>query len=586
VGQTTNPERAKYQSYIDDVLSGTIVTGRLLRLAVQRHVADLATGDERGLRFDHDEACFAIRFIEMLKHSKGEWANQPLILEPWQAFIVAMLFGWKKTDGRRRFATGWVKVARKNGKSTLAAGIGMKLFVADGEEGAEVYTAATKRDQAKIVHEEAKRMVRKHPSLKRIVTINRDNLSIKETNSIYAPLGADADTTDGLNISGAIVDEVHAHKTRDLWDVIDTGTGSRRNPLLFVITTAAAGLNVESVYWEQRNYSMKVLEGQVEDDSWFAYIAELDDAIYDENGGTVAAGDDWTQEAVWIKANPNIGVSVKLDDLRRKFKHAIESPAAANNFRRKHLNQDIEDFFAWLPAGLWDANAGGQWYDKDGLLPEVAERLRGRKCWGGCDLSSVSDLTALVLAFPTEDGTIDVLPWFWCPRENAVGRSRDKRVPYMMWAQRKQMDLTEGNSVDYDAIRDKMRHLRDDYGFEMQEVAFDPHNARHILTLLDRDGFTVFEHNQGILSMNDPCKQTRAALLDRRLRHGGHKPLAWCVSNAVAWTNSDGNEKLDKQRSAEKIDGAVALVMAVHRALLRLGEKEESYYNTHPVGMV
>jgi phage terminase large subunit-like protein len=555
--------------YVAGVLAGSIVVGRLARLAVARFSADLNRRDW-DYYFDSEEAAFAIAFVESLRHSKGEWAGRKLLLSDWQAFVVANLFGWRrKADGTRRYRTAYIEVGRKNGKSTLGAAIGHKLFVGDGEEGAEVYTAATKLRQARIIHEEAKRMVRKSPGLRGLVTINRDAMSCAATNSLYVPLGAIGETEDGLNVHGAIVDEVHAHKTREMWDVLETATGSRRQPLMLGITTAGDGNDRTSICWELHSYSQKVLEGIVDDPTWFAVIYALDEARYDGEGREIASADDWTDERNWPKANPNLGVSVKLDDLRRKCLKARETPAAAGNFRRKHLNQWVSVLADWLPAGLWDANAGPEtWYGAQGLLPAIRDRYRGQPCWAAADLASVDDLVAVVLAFKRAGGGVDVFPFAWCPRETAVGKSRDRQVPYLVWADAGQLSLTEGNSVDYEALRVQLRQIRDQWGWQVQAVAFDPHNARQVATdLAERDGFQVFEHRQGFLSMNDPIKQTNRLLLARKIRHGGHRVAAWCVSNVVTRTDPAGNVKFDKEKSADKIDVAVALVMAVGMAL-------------------
>lgn len=566
----------RVQAYCDGVLAGEIIAGRLVRLAIERHLSDLArAADGWEYFFDADEANFAIAFCECLRHSKGrKWAGKRLTLEPWQCFLVAVLFGWRrKSDGYRRFRVCYAEVARKNGKSTLGAALGLKLFVADGEEGAEVYSAATKRAQAKIVHEEAKRMTRKSPGLAQIVTITRDNLSIAATNSKYEPLEANADTQDGLNVSGAIVDELHAHKTRETWDVLESATGARDQPLLIAITTAGDGGDKQSICWENRTYSVKVLEGIVDDDTWFAYVACLDEARYDEEGNEVAPADDWTDRKNWPKANPNWGVSINPDDLDRMFVKAQAMPAAQHNFRRKRLNQWIASDVSWLPTGLWDANKGETWYGPEGLLGEILDRYRGQPCCVGGDLSSVSDLTALVFAFRMGE-FIDLLPFCWCPRENAIGRQRDKRIPYLTWAQRGQLFLTEGDSVDYDAIRALLKKARDEWKFKIEEIAFDPNNARYLVTCLtEQDGFTapeqVIEHLQTTQFMNDPIKQTEKLLLDRKLRHGGHEPLAWCVSNCVLYKDTGGRVRFDKKKAGEKIDLAVAATMATGRLLLR-----------------
>lgn len=577
-------EHPKVTAYCRGVLAGEIVVGRLVRLAVERYERDKREGEARGIWLDCDEGHFAIDFIECLRHSKGEWAGQPFVLEPWQAFIVWNLFAWKREDhqgrhkhaggGVRRFNVGFIKVGRKNGKSTLGAAIGHKLFVADNEAGAEVYTLATKLKQAKIVHEEAKRMVKRSPGLNNLVTVLRDNLSIDATDSKYEPLASDADTLDGLNVSGCVLDEVHAHPDRGLWDVIETATGARRQPLMVAITTAGLSVDPESIYFELREYSIKVLEGLVDDDTWFAVLYELDGKEYDAEGQEISAGDDWTDESCWVKANPNLHVSVRLDDLRRKAKKAVLTPAAAQSFRVKHLDEEVEGANAWLPVGLWDANSGDvDWYGPEGLRPEIIERWRGRDAWAAADLSSVSDLTGLVLAIPDDDGFVDLVPFCWCPRDNAIGRQRDRRVPYLTWAEHRLLELTEGDSVDYDRIRAVLRMVRDDWGLEIREVTADPHNARYVLTkLAEEDDFEVTEHRQGFLSMNSPIKTTEKLLLDKRIRHGGHLPTAWCVSNVVVVQDAAGNQKFAKDKCREKIDLAVATVMAVGRAVESPGD--------------
>jgi phage terminase large subunit-like protein len=323
-GSRTDPVTA----YARAVTDGQVLTNRLVRLACERHLDDLNSVGTRGLRFDPQAAQHAIDFFGFLRHSKGEWAGQAFALAPWQAFVVGALFGWKRADGLRRFRTAYCAVPRKNGKSTLSAGIGLYLLVADGEQGAEIYSAATSRDQARIVFDEAKRMVGSSPALKRRVGILINNLHVAATSSRFMPLSSDSSTMDGLNVHGAVIDELHAHRTRNVVDVLDTATGARRQPLLFEITTA--GYDRHSICYEHHHYSIKVLEGMVPDDSWFAFIAAADEH------------DDWTDPKVWQKANPSFGLSVKADDLARKAEKAIALPGAQNAFRRMHLNEWTE----------------------------------------------------------------------------------------------------------------------------------------------------------------------------------------------------------------------------------------------------
>ena len=366
------------EAYAQAVADGKIPAGNLIRLTCERHLKDLKTAKMRGLFFDADAARYVIKFYSFLKHSKGEWAGCTFELQPWQQFIVGSLFGWKRADGTRRFRVAYVEVPRKNGKSTMLAGIGLYLLIADGEPGAEVYAAATKRDQAKIVWGEAAKMVKSSPALtKRVTTyMGKGNMNFPALGSKFEPLGADSDTMDGLNVHAAIIDELHAHKTRDVWDVLDTATGSRRQPLLFAITTA--GTDQTSVCYEQHERARKLLEGVIEDDAYFAFIACLDE------------GDDYADPATWAKANPNFGISVKEDDLRRKAKTAKESPSALNAFLRLHLNKWTQQVDRWIDLDVWDQNAG--------IIKE--EALAGRTCYGGLDLSSVDDMTAWVRYSP------------------------------------------------------------------------------------------------------------------------------------------------------------------------------------------
>ncbi len=331
------------EAYARDAVEGRVVVGQLVKLACQRHLADLARGGERGLRWDAAAAQYAISFFSHLRHSTGEWANQPFALQPWQAFVVGSLFGWKRSDGTRRFRTAYVDVARKNGKSAILAGTALYALVADGEAGAQVYAAATTRDQARIVYGEAERMVAASPALRARSTRTVNNLAVLSTSSWFRPLSADASKMDGLNVHFAAVDEVHEHPSADIIKKLNTATGARRQPMIFEITTA--GHDRHSVCYQHHEFSAKALESIIPPeatDSWFAYIATLD------------AGDDWTDPTVWIKANPSLGVTVKFDDLRRQVEEAQEMPGQQNAIRRLRLNEWTEQVTRWLDMAAWD----------------------------------------------------------------------------------------------------------------------------------------------------------------------------------------------------------------------------------------
>ena len=528
--------------YARSVADGDVPAGRLQRLACDRHLNDLQHARERGLRFDVELADRAIRFFGFLRHSKGEWAGQSFDLAEWQAFIVGSLFGWLREDGLRRFRTAYVEVPRKNGKSTLLSGIGLYLLIADDEPGAEIYTAATKRDQARITHGEAARMVKASPFLRNRIGAFRDNLHVEATHSKFEPLGADSDTMDGLNIHGAIIDELHAHKTSGVVDVLDTATGARRQPLIVEITTA--GWDRQSICWQHHEYTRQIVEGLIEDDSWFGFIAAAD------------ADDDWTDERTWQKANPNYSVSVKTDDLRRKALKAQQMPAAQNSFKRLHLNIWTEQADRWMTIEAWDKCAGA-------LDPEM---LIGRECYAGLDLASTTDIAALVLVFPSDDDpTIyDVLCYFWVPAETVLQRTRSGSVPYATWVDQGLIFATEGNVIDYRAIMATLDELAQLY--DIREVAYDRWGATELIQTLQDEGLEVVPFGQGFVSMSPPTKSLMTMVLSERIRHSNNPVLRWMAGNMVVREDPAGNLKPDKSKSTEKIDGMVALIMGLDRA--------------------
>lgn len=559
-----------YNQYMDDVLSGRQVACKWVRLACERHQRDLAGGHERELRFDEAAAQHAIDFFRFLRHSKGEWAGQTVTLEPWQQFVIALNFGWMAQDDQgqwlRRFRTTFLEVARKNGKSTIAAGVGLYLFDADGEPGAEVYTAATKRDQARITHSEATRMVKASPFLRRRIRTFKDNLNILNTAAKFEPLGSDTDSMDGLNVHGAIVDELHAHKTRDTWDLLDTATGSRRQALMFGITTA--GVDRQSLCWALHEYTEKVLLGLVQDDTFFGLIYTLDPKVLDADGRVVDEGDDWEDERCWVKANPNLGISKKMEDMRRKALQAKEMPTMLNSFLQRELNIWTQATVRWVNAPKWLACSQG--VDADGL--------RGRTCYGGLDLSSTTDVTAFVLVFPpqTPVDPYQVLCYFWVPEETMKLRTKRDRMQYQTWVRQGYMATTPGDTLDHDFVLAKIADLSEWY--DIQEIAFDRWGAAHVQTKLQEMGGEdwLVQFGQGFASMSAPMNELERLILGGRLAHGGNPVLTWMAGNLVATMDSAGNKKPDKAKSTEKIDGMVALIMGLDRATRH--QPKESVY--------
>jgi phage terminase large subunit-like protein len=548
------------EQYARDAAAGRILVSRWVQLAAKRHIDDLREAHKRGLYFDPASAQRVIDFFAFLRHSKGEWAGQEFVLQPWQQFLVWVLFGWKRrSDGARRFRTAYTEIARKNGKSTLAAGLGLYLFFADGEPGAEVYCVATKKDQAIIVFSEAERMRRSSPALRQRIVGFRNNMNVPATNSKFEPLSSDEDTLDGLNLSGAIVDEFHAHKTRLLIDVIETATAARLQPLTFKITTA--GYDRETVCWSDREYGLKVLEGINQDDTLFVFVATLDD------------GDNWEDENTWIKANPGLNVSVKLDDLRRKANKAKQDPSALNSFLRLHLNVWTNQETAAIKMDDWNACVGFSLQNTDSraLRTQMESQLAGEPCYIGCDLSSTEDITAVVKLFPPTDShdKYIVLADFWIAEDNIDRKVKEFRAPYDVWAREGFLHTTPGNVIDYEIVRAQV--LADFERYDVRELAFDPWNATQFSNSLQAAGIgaeRIVKFNQTISMFAEPTKRLIEELvLNHKLAHLGNPVLRWMASNLVVWEDGNGNKRPTKKSSRMKIDGMVALIMALGRAI-------------------
>ncbi|QFQ87416.1 terminase large subunit [Paracoccus kondratievae] len=563
------------------VVDGRIVAGHLTRLACQRHLGDLKAGKTRSLSWDRAAALHAIEFFSHLRHSTGEWAGQPFVLQPWQQFVVGSVFGWKRADGLRRFRTAYVEVARKNGKSALLAGIALYALIADGEAGAHVYAAATTRDQARIVFGEAERMVAASPALSARVTRTVNNLAVLPTASWFRPLSADASKMDGLNVHLAAVDEVHEHPGPEIIQKLNTATGARRQPLIVEITTA--GHDRHSVCRQHHEFSVKALEGSVPHetaDSWFAYIATID------------AGDDWTDPAVWVKANPSLGVTVKRDDLKRQIDEAREMPAQQNAIRRLRLNEWTEQVTRWLDMGVWAEGGpgdGADWRDIRAGLDDLEQKLLGRECYGGLDLARVNDLSAFMLLFPpTGDPALGdladkwiVLPRFWVPEEDILRRARRDRVPYATWRDQGFLTATPGNATDFAFIEAEIIALAGRY--DLRELSYDRTFAGEIVQHLQDEGLNLVQFGQGFLSMAAPTAELERLSVSRLLWHGGHPVLHWNASNVAVRHDPAGNIKPDKERSSERIDGIVAICNALGRALLRDVNAGRSVYDSRSI---
>ena len=541
---------------------------RWVALLRQRNEDHLARQDDPNFPFyyNHAAADHAVEFFDKLKHSKGEWGRKPFYLEPWQEYdIVRQVFGWLKKESHMRvYRELWVEVAKKNGKSTFGAGLALYLTVADNEPGAEVYSVATKLDQAKIVHSEAVRMARASTDLSTHVTTLKNNISVPLLGSKYEPVGSDSANLDGINPSGVLADEIHRWRDRDLWDVSEQSMATRREPLLAALTTAGTGRT--SFCYQHRDYLLKVLQGIItSDQTVYPYIATLDG----HDSADAKDRDDPYDPKNWIKANPNLGVSIKLTELTDQAAKARTSVAQENAFLRYRMNIWTEQSVRWLPMRKWD-QCGGDWArDENGELS--LDGMLGQECYGGLDMATTFDIAAFVLAFPRPHDRFRLLPFFFLPEDVVEERWRRDKAPYPEWVKEGLIELTPGDAIDYNYIRDRIIELSTVY--DIREVAFDPHNAIATAQDLEKAAVKMLAFRQAPLSMSPPSKLFEILVRRRELEHGNNKVLRWMASNVATKHDSQDNIMPCKQRSAEKIDGIIASVMAVGRASLRLNQR-------------
>jgi phage terminase large subunit-like protein len=533
----------KAAQYGRDVLTGKIKTGKLARLAVERHDKDLKKGPHRGLFFCEDSARRALLMFGFLRHSKGEWSGQPIDLEPWQAWIIACVFGWKHQDtDKRRFRTVYEEIARKNGKTTKLAGIGLYGLTKDDEGGPEIYAAATKRDQARILFDEAARMVKQSKPLRRRLDAQQHRIISPTNFGKFEPLSADGNTMDGLNPHLALVDELHAHKTPEVWDVLKSALGARSQPLIWAITTA--GFNKNGICYEVRDYAIKVLTGVIDDDAFFSMIFTLDD------------GDDWQDESNWIKANPNLGVSVDLDYLREQARQAAVMPTAKTNFLTKHLNIWVTGSSTWCNIERWQSC--GIDYKPDELEPV--------EVYLGLDLASVSDIASLGGIMVMSDGSWKTFGKHYLPEEAVDANIRKSTVPFRQWHEQGWLTLTPGNVIDYNWIKADILAFMERYN--VKEIAFDRWNSSQLVNDLMEVNAPMVAFGMGYASMNAPMKELERRYLAKEIEHPNDPVLSWAMSNVVADQDPAGNVKPAKNKSTEKIDPAVALMMAIGRAMV------------------
>lgn len=558
--------------YAERVVAGEIVAGEFVRLACQRFLDDLKYGEKRGIYFSEPRAQHILNFYKFVPHVKGVLAGQPIELMDWHVFILINIFGFviplvneetgevvMRSDGSgrpvmvRRFRTAYNEVARKNAKSTLSSGIGLYMTGADSEGGAEVYSAATTRDQARIVFEDAKNMVRKARStLGRLFDFNKLAIYQEQSASKFEPLSSDANNLDGLNIHCAIIDELHAHKTRDVWDVLETATGARLQSLLFGITTA--GFNKEGICYEQRDYAIKVLrgynsdvEGAVKDDSYFAIIYTLDE------------GDDPFDETVWQKANPGLGICKRWDDLRRLAKKAKEQVSARVNFFTKHMNVWVTAESAWMDMIKWEKC--------EYIAPQ--HELKTYPMWVGVDLAHKIDICAAAKLWQTDNGHVHADFKFWLPEGRLERCSRQQAELYRKWAEMDKLILTDGDVIDHAQIKSDL--LEWIGGENLRELGFDPWSAMQFSLALAEEGIPLVEVPQTVRNLSEAMKETESLVYAGRFHHSNHPVMNWMMSNVTVKPDKNDNIFPNKSTPEAKIDGPVALFTAMSRFLVNGG---------------
>ena len=509
--------------------------------------------------YDKDAADYAVMFIESLCHTKGTWAGKPFALIDWQEQIIRDLFGVLKPNGYRQFNTAYIEIPKKQGKSELAAAVALLLLCGDGEERAEVYGCAADRNQAKIVFDVAVDMVRFCPALSKRVKIleSQKKITYLPTNSSYQVLSADVANKHGFNTHGVIFDELHTQPNRKLFDVMLQGSGdARMQPLYFLITTA--GNDINSICYEVHQKAIDIAEGRKVDPTFYSVIYGA------------AEDEDWTDPEVWKKANPSLGITVGIDKVQAACESAQQNPGEENAFRQLRLNQWVKQSVRWMPMDKWDKCE----------FTVCEDDLEGRVCYGGLDFSSTTDITAFVLVFPPldEEDKYYILPYFWIPEETLDLRVRRDHVPYDLWERQGTLMTTEGNVVHYGYIEKFIERLGE--RFNIREIAFDRWGAVQMVQNLEGLGFTVVPFGQGFKDMSPPTKELMKLVLEEKIAHGGHPVLRWMMDNIFIRTDPAGNIKADKEKSTEKIDGAIATIMGLDRAIRCGNDTGASVYDS------
>lgn len=570
--------------YAKDVLSGKILACRWVKMACQRQLDDLKTGKKRGLYFDEAAADHALEFFSHLKLWKGkENKDKEFVLAPHYQFMVSVIMGWKHiATGLRRFRTAYVEMARKGAKSTFAGGMGAYFFIADGEQGAEIYSASVKKDQSKIVWENIEKLTKKTMFAK-LITYHTNNMSVESTWSKCEPLSADTKSMDGLDTFFASLDELHAHPKPDVHDLVFDSVGSREQPLILVITTA--GFDQSGVCYQKRDYLTKILSKTIEDDSFFGIIYTLDTkrdfpelltSIEKDHGKKGQAEDDWLDEDNWVKPMPGLigatesgkrhgltkkgepipGYMTKIEDVRNRCLQAKEIPAQQNNFLTKRMNIWTSQAERWISLALWDANYHG---DID------EEALAGMLCYGGLDLAAVLDLASWVMIFPVEN-RLDLIARFWCPEARIKDPKNKYMAQYQSWERDGWLTATDGDAIDYEVIETQV--LKDAETFKIQSTNIDRlFQGFSVAMHLEEAGMDIAAFAMGNKSFGAPSREFEKRLLKKELNHGNNPIMRFCADNVAVHEDVNENKRPIKATAQGKIDGIVSLILSLDRSI-------------------
>lgn len=562
--RSTSPRRDPTTAYAKAVRSGRTVAGPHVRDACKRHLLDLEEGPKRGLVWDKAAANRAIEFFpDVLRLAGGEFEGKRYELLGWQAFIVGSLFGWKGPDGFRRFRVAYVESGKGSGKSPLAAGIGIYGLMADGEPRAEIYAAATKKDQAMVLFRDAVAMVDQSPELQRRVLksgvgSNVWNIAYPQAMSFFRPISSD-DGQSGPRPHMGLLDEIHEHKNGDVVEVLRAGTKGRRQALILMITNS--GVGQKSFCRERHDYGAKVSAGLAQDDSFFAYICALDEKE-----------DPFKDRKCWIKANPSLGVTIPAKYLEEQVREAQGMPSKEATVRRLNFCQWVEAHNPWIDADAW--------FEAEEYVD--LEDMRGRRCWAGLDLSSTQDLTALALVFePTaEDPLWRLKSYFWLPAEGLSEKSDRDHVPYTVWRDAGHLETTEGRAINKLAVARRLAEIG--AICDLQEVGYDRWRIEDFKQQLDQEGITLplVPFGQGFKDMSPALDEFERLLISKAVRHDGNPVMTMCAANAVVVKDPAGNRKVSKEKATGRIDGIVAAIMAAGRALAGGGEDAPSFWDT------